>query len=175
MLNNNVRADVSSPIVVVPATGDRRLMSACSLLLSGIIVSAESASPFSSNGIVVAGCLPVAIVGYDLWLQCSILAVVADVAATSDWRLTLACLLLVAAIVAMDQSHPLLLCDYSSDEIVAADSLPVATVSCNLCLHRLIVVATIKFLGYCYDTTIESIEFYGQITAERIHRALCFE
>jgi hypothetical protein len=101
--------------------------------------------------------------------------VVADVAATSDWRLMLACLLLVATIVATDQSHPLLLCDCSSNKIVAADSLPVATVSCDLWLQRLIVVETVKFLGYCYDTTIESVEFYGQIAAERIHRALCFE
>jgi hypothetical protein len=89
MLNNNGRANVSSPIAVVPATGDRRLMSAYSLLLSGTIVSAELACPLllwvhSSNGIVVVGCLPVVAVGYDPWLQCSILAVVADVAATSD-------------------------------------------------------------------------------------------
>lgn len=34
----------------------------------------------------------------------------------------------------------------------------------------------VRFLGYCYDTRTELVEFHGRvIAAERIYRALCFE
>ncbi|GJM95315.1 hypothetical protein PR202_ga12032 [Eleusine coracana subsp. coracana] len=45
---------------------------------------------------------------------------------------------------------------------------------CNLI--RLKHPNTVKFLGYCYDTRTELVEFHGNlVTGEWTHRALCFE